>query len=113
MDIKDVWLYYHDEARDQIDPAMVMKTVESICSTPGLKLGQTWVSYLTELPKLPWTTIFLTSLKLERYDEDMKECVLYALCYCPCGLKTNDFSNVEIHNVVTCTTLAENVACQA
>ena len=49
------------------------------------------------MPKSPWTTIFLTSLELENYDEDMKERVLYALYYGPCGLKTNDFSSVEIH----------------
>ena len=75
---------------------MVMKTVESVCSTLGLKLGQTWESYLTELPKLPWTSLYLTSLELGNYDEDMKERVLYALYYGPCGLKTNNFSIVEI-----------------
>ena len=64
-----------------------MKTVESICSTLGLKLGQTWESYLTELSKLHWTSLYLTSLELENYDEDMKEHVLYALYNGPCGLK--------------------------
>ena len=62
--------YYHDKACKQIDLAMVMQTVESICSTLGLKLGQTWESYLTELPKLPWTSLYLTSLELENYDEE-------------------------------------------
>ena len=76
---------------------MVMKTVESVCSTLGFTLGQTWESYLTELPKLPWTSLHLTSLELENYDEDMIERVLYALYSGPCGLKTNDFSSVEIH----------------
>ena len=52
LDIEDAWFYYHDEAREQIDLAMVMQTVGSVCSTLGLKLGQTWKSYLTELPKL-------------------------------------------------------------
>ena len=74
-----------------------MKIVESVCNTLGLKLGQTWESYLTELPKLPWTSLYFTSLELENYDENMKERVLYALYYGPCGLKTNDFSGVEIH----------------
>ena len=69
----------------------------SVCSTLGLKLGQTWESYLTELPKLPWTSLYLTSLERENYVEDMKERVLYALYYGPYGLKTNDFSSVEIH----------------
>ena len=41
LDIEDAWFYYHDEAREQIDLAMVMQTVESVCSTLGLKLGQT------------------------------------------------------------------------
>ena len=48
------------------------------------------------LPKLPWTSLYLTSLELENYDEDIKERVLYALYYGPCGLKTNDFSSAEI-----------------
>ena len=94
LDIEDTWFYYHDEAREQIDLAMVMRTVESVCSTLGLKLGQTWESYLTELPKLPWTSLYVTSLELENYNEDMKERVLYALNYGPCGLKT---SSLEIH----------------
>ena len=38
---EDAWFYYHDVAREQIGLAVVMKTVESICSTLGLKLGQT------------------------------------------------------------------------
>ena len=95
LDTVDAWFYYHDVAHEQIDLAVVMQTVERVCSTLGLKLGQTWESYLTELPKLPWTSLYLTSLELENYDEDMKERVLYALYNGPCGLKTNDFSRVE------------------
>ena len=97
LDTEDAWFYYHDVAHEQIDLAVVMKTVASVRSTLGLKLGQTWESYLTELPKLPWTSLYLTSLELENYDEDMKERVLYALYNGPCGIKTNDFSRVEIH----------------
>ena len=97
LDTEDAWFYYHDVAREKIDLAVVMKTVESVCSALGLKLGQTWESYLTELPKLPWTSLYLTSLELENYDRDMKERVLYALYYGPCGIKTDDFSRVEIH----------------
>ena len=93
LDTEDAWFYYHDVACEQIDLALVMQTVESVCSTLGLKLGETWESYLTELPKLPWTNLYLTSLELE----DIKERVLYALYYDPCGLKTNDFSSAEIH----------------
>ena len=41
FDTEDSWFYYHDEAREQIDLAAVI-TVESVCSTLVLKLGQTW-----------------------------------------------------------------------
>ena len=95
LNTEDAWLYYHDEAREQIDLAVVMKTVESVCSTLELKLGQSWESYLTVLPKLPWTSLYLTSLELEHHVEDMKERVLYALYYGPCGLKCKDFNEVR------------------
>ena len=65
LDIEDAWSYYHDEAQEQIDLAMVMLTVKTVCNTLGLKLGKTWERYLTELPKLPWTSVYLTSLELE------------------------------------------------
>ena len=87
MDTEDVWFYYRDEAYKQIGLAMVMRTAEIVCSTLQCKLGQTWESYLTELPKLPWTSLYLTSLEFEHYDKDMKERVLYALYYGPCGIK--------------------------
>ena len=61
FDTEDVLFYYHDVAREQIDLAVVMKTAESVYSTLGLKLGQTWESYLMELPKLPWPSLYLTS----------------------------------------------------
>ena len=94
LDIEDAWSYYHDEAQEQIDLAMVMLTVKTVYNTLGLKLGQTWERHLTELPKLPWTSLYLASLDFENYDEDMKERILYALNYRPCGLKT---SGLEIH----------------
>ena len=81
FDTEDAWFYYHDEAREQIDVAVVMKTVESVCSALGLKLGQTWESFRTELPKLPWTSLCLTSLELENYGEDMKERILYCMLF--------------------------------
>ena len=64
LDSEDAWFYYHDVACEQIDLVVVIKTVEKVCSTLGLKLGQTWERYLVELSKLPWTSLNLTSLKL-------------------------------------------------
>ena len=71
-------------AREQIllDLAAVMKTVESVCSTLGLKLGQTWESYLTKFPKLPWTSLYLASLDLENYEDIMWKnayCMLFIM----------------------------------
>ena len=73
--------FYHDEARERKDLAIIMKTVESVCSTLGFQLGQTWTSYLTEFSKFPWTTICLISLELEKYDQDIANRVLYVLYY--------------------------------
>ena len=67
MDNDDAWMYYHDEVVEQIDLNVILKTAESVCSALGFKLGKTWEAYVTELPKLPWTSIYLTSLELEDY----------------------------------------------
>lgn len=96
MDTEDARNYYHDEAREQVDLAIVMKTVESICRTLGFKLGQTWESYLTELPKFPWTAIYLTSLELDHCDQDVKSGVLHTLWYGCNGLKLKDSSACEL-----------------
>ena len=57
MDSEHAWIYYHDEARVKTDLDTVKKTAESIRSDLAFTLGQTWESYLTELPKRPWTSI--------------------------------------------------------
>ena len=67
MDNDDAWMYYHDEVVEQFDLNVILKTAESVCSALGFKLGKTWEAYVTELPKLPWTSIYLTSLELEDY----------------------------------------------
>ena len=95
MDSEDAWTYYHDDARVKIDLAALKKTIESLCSDLGFALGQTWERYLTELPKFPWTTIYLTSLELEHCDNDIKNRVLCALYYGPNGLKCNDCNSFE------------------
>ena len=57
MDNDEAWMYYHDEVLEQIDLNVILKTAESVCSALGFKLGKTWEAYVTELPKLPWTSI--------------------------------------------------------
>ena len=54
---------------------------------------------MTELPKLPSTNIYLTSLELEDYGE-LEDRILYAIYYGPCGLRCKDPSAVEIDSQV-------------
>ena len=108
MDSVDAWFYYHDEAREQIDLATVKKTVQSVCSVLGFKLGQTWGSYLTELSNSAWTTIYLASLELEHYDEDITNRVLYALYCGPNGSKSNDSSDFEVFKACDADAISDN-----
>ena len=103
MDNDDTWMYYHDEVVEQIDLSVILKMAESVCSALGFKLDKTWEVYVTELPKLPWTSIYLTSLELEDYCE-LEDRILYAIYYGPCGRKCKDPSAVEIdsQNEVQC-----------
>ena len=84
---------------EQIDLNVMLKTAESVCSALGFKLGKMWEAYVTELPKLSWTSIYLTSVELGDYGE-LEHRILYAIYYGPCGLKCKDPSAVEIDSQV-------------
>ena len=76
-------MYYHDEVVEQIDLNSVLKATESICSALGFKLGKSWEAYVTDLPKMPWTSIYLASLELDDFQQgdDLQSRILYALSY--------------------------------
>ena len=76
MDSEDAWFYYHDEVREKIDLNTVLKTSESVCSVLGFELAKSWEAYVTELPKMPWTSLYLTSLELEGFGE------IVAIAFC-------------------------------
>ena len=99
MDNDDAWMHHHDEVVEQIDLNVILKTAESVCSALGFKLGKTLEAYVTKLPKLPWTSIYVNSLELEDYGE-LEDRILYAIYYGPCGLKCKDPSAVEIDSQV-------------
>ena len=84
-------MYYHDDVLEKIDLNVVQKTAENVCSALG-KLGKSRNAFVTELTKFPWTSIYLTSLKLSQ-GEDLKSRILYALFYGPNGLKFKDYGN--------------------
>lgn len=98
MDSEDGLFYYHDGVREKINLSEVLKTAESVCSVLGFKLDKTWEAYVAEeLPKFPWTSIYLTSLQLSQ-GQDPASRILYALCYGPNGLKSKDYDcDVEMH----------------
>ena len=97
MDNDDAWMYYRDEVMEQIDLNLVLKATESICSALGFKLGKSWEAYVTELPKMPWTSIYLASLELDVFQQgdDLQSRILYALYYGPNGLKWKDFGDQQ------------------
>ena len=93
MDNDDAWMYYHDEVVEQIDMNSVLKAIESVCSALGFKLGNSWEAYVSEKPKMPWTSIYLASLELDvvQQGDNLQGRILYVLYYEPNGLKWKDF----------------------
>ena len=63
----------------------------------GFKLGKSWEAYVTKLPKMPWTSIYLASLKLDVFQQgdDLQSGILYALYYGQNGLKWKDFGDQQ------------------
>lgn len=90
MENEEAWMYYRDDVLEKIDLNVVQKTAESVCRALGIKLGTSWKAYVTELPKFPWTSIYLTSLELSQ-GQDLESRILYALFYGPNGLKSKDY----------------------
>ena len=93
MDEEDSWLYYREDVVEKIDLNAVLNNVESVCKALGFKLSQSWKMNVSELPKMPWTSIFLASLKVDGFDGDIKSRVLRAVHNGPNGLKSKDFSH--------------------
>ena len=60
---------------------------------------------MTELPKFPWTSIYLTSLELEGsigvfQPKQLQDRILYAIYNGPNGLKCQDSSGMEMNSQV-------------
>ena len=93
IDNDDTWMHYHDEVLEKSDLNSVLNATESICNALGFKLGKSWEAYVNELPKIPWTSIYLASRKLNDFQQgdDLQSRILYALYYGPSGFKWKDF----------------------
>ena len=101
MDGEDVWMYYYDDVEEKIDLSLVLKTAESVCSALGIKLGKSWEAYATELPKFPWTNLYITSLEFEGLTrtQQPQDRILRALYDGPSGWKWKEFVDRD-NNVV-------------
>ena len=75
----------------KIDLNAVLNNVESVLNAL-FKLSQSWETYVSELPKMPWTTIFLTSLELDGFDGDLQSRILRAIHDGPNALKSKNCS---------------------
>lgn len=94
MDSEDGWFYCHDDLRDKTNH---LRTAERICNVLGLKLGKSWEAYVS---KLPWTSMYLTSRKLESLGEtlqpkNLQESIRHALYHGLCGLISTDYNAVQ------------------
>ena len=88
-------MYYQNEVVEQIDLDSVLKATERICNVLGFKLGNSSEAYVSELPKMPWISIYLASLELDvvQQGDDLQGRILYALYYGPNGLKWRSTRN--------------------
>ena len=58
-------------------------------------LAQWWEMYVSELPKMPWTSVFLTSLEVHDFDDDLQSRLLRSIHDGPNGLKSKGFSEQQ------------------
>ena len=79
----------------KIELNVVLNNVESVCDALGFKFGQSWEMYVRELPKMPWTSVFLSSLEIDGFDGDLQSRVLRATHDGPNSLKSKDFSDQQ------------------
>ena len=69
MDSEDAWFYFRNDAVEKMNRNDVLKIAGSVCNTLGFKLGKSWEVYVSDLAKMPWTSLYLTSLELEGFCE--------------------------------------------
>ena len=96
IDQEEAWFLYFDQAVEKVDLAHVMTAIVNVCSILGFIPSDKWEGYLTSLPKLPRTKVYLTSLELKNSgnivsEEDIEDRVIYAIY----GQKRNNFSDLQ------------------
>lgn len=97
---EDAWFRYFDQAVEKVDLVHVMKLAQNVCSTLGIYVSDNWQSSLAELPKLPRTALYLSSLELKNSGnvvqvEEIVDRVIYAIYNGLNGQKREAFSNMQ------------------
>ena len=97
MDKEDSWLHYQEDVLEKLIWMLsFMNNFESVYNALDFKLGQSWEMYVSELPKMPWTNVFLTSLEVDGFDGDLQSRVLRAIHDGSNGLKSKrDFRDQQ------------------
>ena len=86
IDNEEAWFRYFDQVVDKVDLSRIRSIAENVCGALGFKLSDKWETYLSDLPKHPITTIYLTSLELRSagdvvHLEEVKTRILNAIYY--------------------------------
>ena len=102
IDSEDAWFYFGDDALEKMNLNDVLKIAGSVCNSLGFKLGKSWEAYVNDLAKMPWTSLYLTSLELEGFVEvteakQLQDRILHAVYDGPNGLKWKKFSE-RVHS---------------
>ena len=111
MGQEEAWNLYYDSVIQEIDPQRVWELAEGVCKLLEVPLHESWESYVSELYKLPWTTVYLTYLELNYCidNENLVNRVVQAVYDGPCGIK-NSFELSIPDSAVPCPEeLSENV----
>ena len=103
LEQEEAWNLYYDSAIQEIDPQGVWELAEGVCRLLEVPLHNSWKTYLSELYKLPSTTVYITYLKLNYCidDENLVDRVVQARYDDPCGIK-NSFELSIADSAVPC-----------
>ena len=68
---EESWNLFYDNAKDGVEKEEVWKHVLGVCYMMNIPLHPSWKTYLTELYKLPWTTVYLLRCQLLHFDNEL------------------------------------------
>lgn len=58
MGNEDAWLYFRDDAVEKMNFNNVLKIAVSVHNALAFKLGKFWETYVSDLGKMRWTSLY-------------------------------------------------------